>query len=511
VKNYYAYIRVSTTKQGEHGVSLVEQRGAIEAFAIRNHFAIGSWYEEQETAAKRGRPIFTRMLKLLRSGKAAGVIIHKIDRSARNLRDWTELAELVDSGIEVHFAHESVDLKSRGGRLSADIMAVVASDYIRNLREETIKGFYGRLKQGIMPMPAPLGYLDAGPGRTKIIDPLNGPLMQRAFELYATGRNSLTSLTEQMYAIGLRNRTGKRVHRNVLNRLLKNPFYAGLIYIQKTNQTFSGIHEPLITLTLFERVQNCFSGFPKKEHSHQLIFRRLLKCPHCNYSLIGEVQKGYVYYRCQTRGCVRTCLREEVIANRLLETLQLLQFSNDEEEYLDRRLPKIRKQWDLERDNVLAGLKTKLIQIDDRLNRITDLLVDGTIEKDSFEHRKKTLLEERLKINENISAITTGQWSVPERIEKFLELAKSAYLAYQTANKEERRELIETITSNRLVSEKSIEFTLRTPYREIAERFNSTTGGPTRDVPRTWERLFAHINQALQSSTVFNNELPKAA
>jgi hypothetical protein len=40
----------------------------------------------------------------------------------------------------VHFANDSLDLNTRGGRLSADIQAVVAADYIRNLREEAKKG-----------------------------------------------------------------------------------------------------------------------------------------------------------------------------------------------------------------------------------------------------------------------------------------------------------------------------------------------------------------------------------
>lgn len=74
---------------------------------------------------------------------------HKIDRGARNLKDWANLGDLIDGGVEVHFAHESLDMNSRGGRLSADIQAVVAADFIRNLRQETRKGFYGRLKQGI--------------------------------------------------------------------------------------------------------------------------------------------------------------------------------------------------------------------------------------------------------------------------------------------------------------------------------------------------------------------------
>lgn len=149
MKSLYAYIRVSTTKQGEHGVSLQEQRAAIERYALQHGVEIAEWFEEIQTAAKRGRPVFARMLRLLQHGKAQGVVIHKIDRSARNLKDWADLGELIDRGIQVHLAAESLDLHSRGGRLSADIQAVVAADFIRNLREETRKGFYGRLRQGL--------------------------------------------------------------------------------------------------------------------------------------------------------------------------------------------------------------------------------------------------------------------------------------------------------------------------------------------------------------------------
>src|SRR5688572_17639304 len=144
MNNFFGYVRVSTAKQGEQGVSLQEQRDAISRFAQRNTLEIIGWFEERQTAAKRGRAVFAQMLKLLKQEKARGVIIHKIDRSARNLKDWADLGELIDQGIEVHFANESLDLHSRGGRLSADIQAVVASDYIRNLRDETRKGIYGR-------------------------------------------------------------------------------------------------------------------------------------------------------------------------------------------------------------------------------------------------------------------------------------------------------------------------------------------------------------------------------
>ncbi|HSK73517.1 MAG TPA: recombinase family protein, partial [Pyrinomonadaceae bacterium] len=227
-KNYFSYVRVSTQRQGQSGTSLAEQKAAIERYAQKFNLNISRHFEERETAAKSGRPVFLEMLKTLRRGKASGVIIHKIDRSARNLRDWADLQSLTDSGIKIHFAAESLDLNSRGGRLSADIQAVVASDYIRNLREETIKGIYGRLKQGLYPFRAVIGYLDAGKGQPKKIDPIQSPLIRQAFELYATGNWGSIALADEMYERGLRNKRGNKVTINGLSTILHNPFYFGL-------------------------------------------------------------------------------------------------------------------------------------------------------------------------------------------------------------------------------------------------------------------------------------------
>ena len=217
-KQYYSYIRVSTVKQGERGVSLQEQQDAILRYAQRQNLPIIRSFDEQETAAKRGRPVFDEMMRLLKRGKAHGVIIHKIDRGARNLKDWADLAELIDTGVEVHFANESLDMNTRGGRLSADIQAVVAADFIRNLREETKKGFYGRLKQGLYPMGAPIGYLNCGKGQPKAPDPKMSPLILLAFQLYATGNYSLPRLVEEMYKRGLRNHRNAKVSLNCVFR-----------------------------------------------------------------------------------------------------------------------------------------------------------------------------------------------------------------------------------------------------------------------------------------------------
>ena len=239
MKPCFGYIRVSTQKQGE-GVSLEAQKDSILAFASHQNITITRWFEEKETTAKSGRPIFNQMLKLLRQGAAKGLVIHKIDRSARNLKDWTVISDLSDGGVDIYFATETLDFRSRGGRLTADIQAVIAADYIRNLREESKKGIDGRLKQGLYPFPAPTGYLNNGKAKAKTIDPIKGPLVKLAFDLYVQGKHSLRSLETEMVNRGLRNAGGRPFSHHGIANIISNPFYFGMIRIKHTGETFPG-------------------------------------------------------------------------------------------------------------------------------------------------------------------------------------------------------------------------------------------------------------------------------
>lgn len=508
---YLAYIRVSTTKQGEKGVSLQEQKAAIERYAEQNGLHVAEWFEEKETAAKRGRPVFGKMIKRLKRGKVGGVIIHKIDRSARNLKDWADLGALIDHGIEVHFANESLDLTSRGGRLSADIQAVVAADYIRNLREEARKGFYGRLKQGLYPLPAPIGYLDRGGGEPKELDPKRAPLVKRLFELYATNNYSLTALCDEAQRLGLRNRNGGMVSRNGLSTLLNNPFYIGIIRIKKTGETFRGIHEPLISTSLFNRVQRILKDKTNKRVVvHDFLFRRLFSCVHCEYSMVGERQKGHVYYRCHTKGCPTTGVREKTLEEVVEHNLRALQFSPDEKRIIASEIRKRGEEWEKEHEATLSAHRLTLGQLDVKLNRLMDAYLDGVIGKDLFEQRKEGFLLEQKEIQEHITALEDDHGLLLKSLQNFLELAGDAQLTYEMANADEKRELLEIVTSNRHVDRKKVEVKLSLPFRIVAARSKSVNGGPQRDTPRTCREVVAdvitYLRQHPDQTFVFGGE-----
>ena len=406
-RTYFAYIRVSTVKQGERGSSLAEQKSAIEAYAIRNELSISRHFEEMETAAKQGRRMFTQMLSALRAGKANGLIIHKIDRSARNLRDWADLGDLIDRGIDVRFVTDNFDLLSRGGRLSADIQAVVAADYIRNLREEVKKGMYGRLKQGLYPWAAPIGYLDRGKGQAKIIDPIKGPLVQHLFERYATNTVSFEILRHEMHGLGLTTRAGKPLAPNTLTNILNNPFYAGVIRIGTTGETFSGIHEPLISKALFERVQHILRGKAvRKVAKHAFLLRQMVKCDDCGRrTLTAERQRGKIYYRCHSRTCHGASWRDDVLEGVALREFERIRL--DEQglgDFRDFVRDEYRSRAD-DTERFKTSLQLRLQHVDDRITRLTDLLIDEAIDRDSFNARKEKLLLERRSIIEELGRV----------------------------------------------------------------------------------------------------------
>ena len=482
-------------------MSLQEQQSAIQNYAQRYGLVILQWFEERESAAKRGRPIFAQMMRQLRQGKAQGVIIHKIDRSARNLKDWADLGELIDSGVEVHFANESLDLHTRGGRLSADIQAVVAADYIRNLREETRKGFYGRLKQGLYPLPAPLGYLDRGKGKVKDIDPLMAPIVTRAFELYGSQLYSLHRLLAELSRAGLRNRRGTPISLTGLSTILNNPFYMGLVRVRRTGELFPGAHRPLVSKALFDRVQMILQGKTvDRQVRHDFTYRRLVHCAGCGRSLIGELQKGHVYYRCQTQVCPTKTVREEVIESAMTGTMALLELDDEEIAYVREWVEDAHVHRDSLREEELRHAKLTLDAGRNRLNRLTDAFIDGVLEKPIFEERKAALVIEEREIRDRIHDLEAGNSLALKKLEEFLELIKNAPFLYKNANTQEKRELIRNLFSNLTLIDRNVSVEPNASVQVLVNRPNFSHGAPSRGVHRTWNRILKKLLKQFDES-----------
>ena len=147
----------------------------------------------------------------------------------------------------------------------------------------------------------------------------------------ATGQYSVDELRAEMARRGLRGRRGSRLSRTGMWHLLRNPFYIGLIHIKRTGRTYDGVHEPLVRKNLFDRCQAILSGRKYVATTrHDFVFSRLVKCAGCGRSLIGEQQKGHVYYRCHSLPCRGTSLAEHHVQTELRTLLSFLTLDDGE-------------------------------------------------------------------------------------------------------------------------------------------------------------------------------------
>lgn len=433
------------------------QRADAERLARQKGVEISKFFSEMETAAKQGRPKFTQMIRELRAGAAEGLILHKIDRGARNLREWSDITDLIELGIKVYFVHDGLDLTTRGGRLTGDMLAAVAADYIRNLREETKKGIVGRLKQGFWPFGAPLGYLNNGKARPKTVDPVVGPLVRQAFELYSTGDYTLVALRAELFRRGLRTRSGRTISKNVIGAVLANPFYAGRLVLRSTGEVFAGVHEPLVSQALFNQVQDVLAGkYKRKTGKHFFLYRREILCSVCGNYLIGERQKGHVYYRCHSQSCKGTSLREEAANDALLRGLGHFQSFVEKHPRLEVLLRKaiVTKQQNVDGQLQILGLKRG--KLNERLSAVTDAAIDGIIDRETFNLKKNEILQACLLVDDEIADLKRGYVPIPPAARHYLELVNAFKNQASFDSMANAKEIANAVRSNLYAHGKSV-------------------------------------------------------
>jgi site-specific DNA recombinase len=141
------------------------------------------------------------------------------------------------------------------------------------------------------------------------VDPERAPLIQMAFEAYATGEYSLTELTRLLADAGLQTReTGKRapapLSRSHVHRMLRDTFYIGTVtWDGMTNP--EGRHDAIIDRATFDRVEQVLksamlSGNRTRKHKHYL--RGSVCCGNCGRRMVFHRIRGkggiYDYLGC---------------------------------------------------------------------------------------------------------------------------------------------------------------------------------------------------------------------
>ena len=254
------YIRVSSDDQ-VHGTSLQSQLQECRAALKRDGQTPGEVFADEGESAKsiETRPAFLRLLDHIKEYRPPAVMVHKIDRFARNnLEAQIVRSKLTKLGCRLLSATEAIS-DDPSGKFMFDVLSAVA-EYDNRLRSERCRqGMVSQVAQGWWVYSPPLGYnIARTPQNKPTLTPDEGkaPLIAEAFKLAASGLSQAETLA-QVTAMGLTTRAGKKVTKQTLSRILSNPAYAGFIQGKLAGEKpMKGRWPAIVSEELFSKAQD---------------------------------------------------------------------------------------------------------------------------------------------------------------------------------------------------------------------------------------------------------------
>ena len=367
--------------------------------------------------------------------------------------------------------------------MMADFHALIATNYSRNLSQESKKGLYGRLKQGVLPFRAPVGYLNNGKGKVKTICPEKAPLVKQLFNFYVKEGYSIRELTKKMNDLGLTNSLNNKLDKNAITCILKNPFYTGIIKIKDNH--YQGRHKPLISQALFKKAQDIMLGKTNaKKFKHNFLLRKRVRCKLCNYNLTGEVQKGHVYYRCHTKGCATKSITETTTELHIKNMLKAITITDDEAIVLYDLVNQLNSNWQTKQQHLIQSINLRIGHLKQKLNRATDTLLEGIISKEQYQAQEQKILAKERELLEQQNEVSSEKSQFLKKMTDFFELAKNLEKLYDLASFDEKREMLEIVTSNLYLEGSKLVFTMQSPFSYLVNRDILLSGPPNHLTPQ---------------------------
>lgn len=467
-KRIAIYYRVSGKEQLQ-GYSLDAQLRALEAWAEQHGHEIAGRYPEPARSARtedeRTRPAFNQMLADAEAGRFDIVVVHKLDRFARNRRVAFEaFHRLGKAGVGFISLSEQMDYSTPSGQLMLTMLVGMAQFYSDNLSFETKKGKGERKAQGLYNGLLPFGTLK-GPDGVPVLDtesrwcvvatraevvPAEG--LRLAFELAAAGKSD-REVARALNAAGYLtsgNRGQNPFTKDTVRPLLRNRFYVGDLP-DGNGGWVPGKHGVLVDPELFDRAQAQRannSDRPRWTETKRTPWglSGLAVCGSCGKPLtVMNHASGKRRVRCSGRtqgnGCDEPSCFAWVVEDQIGELLQGFLVEGTERERLLTAWHHFRGR-DVDSAATRAMLERKLV-------RLKDLYLEGDIDKDAYQAQKRAVTAELANLP---TRGTTDDHAAGERLAGFL---ADVSRAWAIASPEERNRIARQLFSSVVVTNRT--------------------------------------------------------
>ncbi len=467
---YIIYCRKSTDEKDRQVLSIEAQMAELTEFAKKENLEILTAITESKTAKEPGREKFAQVLALIEKGEASGILSWHPDRLARNSIDGGQIIYLLDTGKLQTLKFPTFWFENTPqGKFMLSIAFGQSKYYVDNLSENVKRGLRQKLRNGVWPSKAMLGYVNNPKTRGIDIDPVTAPIAKKAYELFAQGDKSYADIARFLAQNGIVNKNGKPWYIEKTKRLLTNRFYIGIF--SYFGQYYQGSHECFITKNLFEKAKLRAKEIDKPRNGHkcQFAFTNFAKCGECGAAITAEAKHKfykrtnhaaeYIYYRCTKKlgPCSQKYLEEKEFENQLRQHLLSVALPQD---WKETWLNWLAQDEIVEKEKAvakMAELEKEIITLDQKSKTLLDGFLDGTIDPAVYKEKKNELFEEKLKIQQDLGKIRTNGSTWLEPFRDFIDRASGIEkIARAKKNLEDLRIFAKSAGSNFFLKERRL-------------------------------------------------------
>lgn len=429
------YVRVSTEEQAVNGDSLRTQREELTKYALANHFHIYNIYEDDGfSATNLKRPALQRLLKDIEQGNINRILITKLDRLSRGVRNYYKILDVLDeNGVFWQTVFEKYDSSTANGRLHINIMLSVAENESAQTSERIRSVFKTKTEnKELISGKIPIGLKRED--KKLVVDKNKEQIVLDAFQFY----KETTSAYQTFQKLDLKY---PELQLNYMRayRILTNKLYIG---IKETRYgDIEDFCSPIIDKTTFENTQRLLKKNARKKSANNVdgyIFQGLLKCAECGYTLGSKfysknIESSRYYYICKRHHLAQKCSCKTNFNEIKIEEKLLQEFVPQLKKYISDYEYKEKHFKDMDMSKEIYATENKLSKLKDLYVR--DLIRIEDYEKDYKEYVLQ--LEELKKQQEKIeNNIPDGNLSILKSI-----LNNNFILEYKKFNRMQKRRI----------------------------------------------------------------------
>lgn len=399
------YARFSSDNQRSESIDA--QIRAMKAYCAQHNYVIVDTYiDEAKSATTDRRPSFQQMISDSKNRTFDILLVHKLDRFARNRYDSAVYKrELKKNGVQVFSVLERLDDTPESIMLEA-VLEGISEYFSQNLSREVMKGMRENalncVHTGGQP---PLGYMVDPETRRLVVNEHEAETVRLIFKLYSEG-HGYSYIIDELHREGRLTKNGTEFRKNSLYGILTNPKYQGTYVFNRSSAksipgtrnthllknaediiTVEGGCPKIVETDIYEKVQKRIDSHKhkggKENAKHNYLLSGKVRCKECGKAMVGNTRYSgrdkslYITYRCPSRRylCSNREINRDYLEAYVISLLEKHIFNKKALNGIRKKIEKYAGRAPKDTENVLE----RLSEVEKAIKNVADAIASGLL------------------------------------------------------------------------------------------------------------------------------------